>query len=228
MRKVFVMAVVLSVAGAACSKQAAAPAVDLKTDEQKTLYALGLAMSDNLSPFNLSESDLEFVKAGLVDGAMKHKRQVDLAVYGPKLRELAQSRATAGAATEKASGSDYLSKAALEKGAVKAPTGFVYQELTPGTGKSPVPSDTVKVHYKGTLVDGTVFDSSIDRGQPAEFQLGQVIPCWTQGVGMMKVGGKAKLVCPSDLAYGDQGRPPTIKPGSTLVFEVELLDIVSK
>jgi FKBP-type peptidyl-prolyl cis-trans isomerase FkpA len=228
MRKVFVMAVVLSVAGAACSKQAAAPAVDLKTDEQKTLYALGLVMSDNLSPFNLSESDLEFVKAGLVDGAMKHKRQVDLTVYGPKLRELAQSRATAGAATEKASGSDYLSKAALEKGAVKAPTGFVYQELTPGTGKSPVPSDTVKVHYKGTLVDGTVFDSSIDRGQPAEFQLGQVIPCWTQGVGMMKVGGKAKLVCPSDLAYGDQGRPPTIKPGSTLVFEVELLDIVNK
>src|SRR5262245_38421230 len=228
MRKILFTALVLSLAGAACSKQSAAPAVDLKTDEQKTLYALGLAMSDNLSPFNLSEAALAFVKAGLADGALKHKRLVDLSVYGPKLRELAQSRSTAGAASEKTAGADYLTKAALEKGAVKTAAGFIYQEITPGTGASPTPADTVKVHYKGTLVDGTVFDSSIDRGQPATFPLGQVIPCWTQGVGMMKVGGKAKLVCPSDLAYGDQGRPPTIKPGSTLVFEVELLEIVKQ
>jgi FKBP-type peptidyl-prolyl cis-trans isomerase FkpA len=228
MRKVFVTALVLSLAGAACSKQSAAPAVDLKTDEQKQLYALGLVMSDNLSPFYLSEADLEFVKAGLVDGALKHKRLVDLSVYGPKLRDLAQSRSSAGAASEKATGAEYLSRAALEKGAVKTPAGFVYQEISPGKGASPVPSDTVRVHYKGTFVDGTVFDSSIDRGQPAVFALGGVIPCWTQGVGMMKVGGKAKLVCPSDLAYGDQGKPPTIKPGSTLVFEVELLDIVKQ
>jgi len=228
MRKAFVMMLVLSLAGAACGKNAAAPTADLKTEEQKTLYALGLVMSDNLATFNLSEADVEYVKAGFTDGALKRKRQVEVSVYGPKLRELAQSRSTAGAAVEKASGSEFLSKAALEKGAVKTPTGFVYQEITPGHGGSPVASDTVKVHYKGTLVDGTVFDSSIDRGQPAVFALGQVIPCWTQGVGMMKVGGKAKLVCPADLAYGDQGRPPQIKPGSTLVFEVELLEIVKK
>jgi len=228
MRKAFVMTLVLSLAGAACASKAATPTVDLKTEEQKTLYALGLVMSDNLATFNLSEAEVEYVKAGFTDGALKHKRQVELTVYGPKLRELAQSRSSAGAAAEKASGSEFLSKAALEKGAVKTPTGFVYQEITPGKGAAPAASDTVKVHYKGTLTDGTVFDSSIDRGQPAVFPLGQVIPCWTQGVGMMKVGGKAKLVCPADLAYGDQGRPPQIKPGSTLVFEVELLEIVKK
>ena len=228
MRKAFVMTLVLSLAGAACASKAATPTVDLKTEEQKTLYALGLVMSDNLATFNLSEADVEYVKAGFTDGALKHKRQVELTVYGPKLRELAQSRSSAGAATEKASGSEFLSKAALEKGAVKTPTGFVYQEITPGKGASPAASDTVKVHYKGTLTDGTQFDSSIDRGQPAVFALNQVIPCWTQGVAMMKVGGKAKLVCPADLAYGDQGRPPQIKPGSTLVFEVELLEIVKK
>ena len=228
MQKVLVMALVLSVAGAACSKNSATPAVDLKTEDQKTLYALGLAMSDNLAPFSLSETDLEYVRAGLVDGVLKHPRQVDLQVYGPKLRELAQARASAGAVTEKASGSEFVSKAALEKGAVKTPGGFVYQEIVAGKGAAPAPSDTVRVHYKGTRVDGTVFDSSIERGEPAVFPLSGVIPCWTQGLQMMKVGGKARLVCPSDVAYGDQGRPPQIKPGATLVFEVELLDIVKK
>jgi len=111
---------------------------------------------------------------------------------------------------------------------VKTAAGFVYQEVVPGKGAAPAATDTVKVHYKGTLTDGTVFDSSIDRGQPAVFPLNQVIPCWSQGVAMMKVGGKARLVCPPELAYGDRGAPPKIKPGSTLVFEVELLDIVKK
>ncbi|HEX8908988.1 MAG TPA: FKBP-type peptidyl-prolyl cis-trans isomerase, partial [Anaeromyxobacteraceae bacterium] len=89
----------------------------------------------------------------------------------------------------------------------------------------PKETDTVKVHYTGTLIDGKVFDSSVKRGQPAEFPLNQVIKCWTEGVAKMKVGGKAKLVCPSSIAYGDEGRPPTIPGGATLVFEVELLDV---
>src|SRR5262249_56091513 len=95
-----------------------------------------------------------------------------------------------------------------------------------GTGRAAAATDKVKVHYHGTLIDGTVFDSSLQRGEPATFPLNNVIPCWTQGVQMMKVGGKSRLICPAELAYGDRGAPPRIKPGATLVFEVELLEIL--
>jgi len=226
MKNALVLALAVTLAAAGCSKTSQTAAVDLKTEDQKTLYALGLVMSENLNPFGLNEAEVEIVKAGFTDGALKRTRQVDLAVYGPKLRDLAQARSTAGAAAEKTSGGEFLSKAALEKGAVKTPAGFVIQEIKAGTGASPTQGDTVKVHYKGTLIDGTVFDSSIDRGEPAVFPLANVIPCWGQGVQMMKVGGKSRLVCPPELAYGDRGAPPHIKPGATLNFEVELLEIV--
>ena len=108
----------------------------------------------------------------------------------------------------------------------KTASGALVKEMKAGTGEQPKATDTVKVHYHGTLTDGTVFDSSVQRGQPATFPLNGVVKCWTEGLQQMKVGGKAKLVCPSDTAYGDQGRPPQIKPGATLVFEVELLEIV--
>ena len=99
-------------------------------------------------------------------------------------------------------------------------------EIKAGTGESPSKESKVKVHYHGTLRDGSVFDSSVERKEPATFALNQVVPCWTEGVQMMKVGGKSKLVCPADLAYKDRGAPPKIKPGAALVFEVELLEIV--
>jgi FKBP-type peptidyl-prolyl cis-trans isomerase FkpA/FKBP-type peptidyl-prolyl cis-trans isomerase FklB len=100
--------------------------------------------------------------------------------------------------------------------------------ITPGTGASPKATDTVKVNYEGKLTDGTVFDSSVQRGEPVTFPLNKVIKCWTEAVQLMKVGGKSRLICPSDLAYGDRGAPPQIKPGATLVFEVELLGIVKQ
>jgi len=103
---------------------------------------------------------------------------------------------------------------------------MVYTPIKAGQGASPQATDTVKVHYHGTLTDSTVFDSSVQRGEPATFPLDRVIPCWTEGVQRMKIGGKSRLVCPADVAYGDRGRPPQIPPGATLVFEVELLDIV--
>ncbi len=104
-------------------------------------------------------------------------------------------------------------------------SGLIYQSLTTGTGPSPKASDTVRVHYHGTLADGKVFDSSVQRGQPAEFPLNRVIPCWTEGVQMMKVGGKAKLTCPPQIAYGARGAAGVIPPNATLTFEVELLGI---
>ena len=126
---------------------------------------------------------------------------------------------------QKKAGAAFLEKEAAQPGAKKQPSGFVYKETKAGTGATPKPTDTVKVHYKGTLTDGTVFDSSIERNEPATFPLNGVIPCWTQGVQLMKEGGSARLVCPSELAYGDDGRPPRIKGGATLVFDVQLLSI---
>jgi FKBP-type peptidyl-prolyl cis-trans isomerase FkpA len=199
---------------------------DLKTDDQKTLYALGLLISQNLSSFGLTEAEMEIVKAGLTDGVLGKDKKVDLQTYGPKVQALQQTRAAAVAANEKKAASAYLVKAAGEKGASKTASGVIITPIKAGTGASPKATDKVKVHYHGTLTDGTVFDSSVKRGEPATFPLNGVIPCWTEGVQQMKVGGKSRLVCPSELAYGDRGAPPMIRPGATLVFEVELLEIV--
>jgi FKBP-type peptidyl-prolyl cis-trans isomerase FkpA len=117
---------------------------------------------------------------------------------------------------------------AKEKGAKVTKSGLVYLALTEGKGDSPAPTDKVKVHYKGTFPDGKEFDSSYKRGEPTEFPLNRVIPCWTEGVGLMKVGGKAKLTCPASIAYGERGAGGVIPPNATLLFEVELLAINGK
>jgi len=204
---------------------AGAAGPDLKTEDQKTLYALGLVISQNLAAFNLNASDLESVLAGVSDGVLKKDSKVDVQAYAAKISQLQAARAGVAAATEKKAGQAFLDKAAAEKGATRTASSPNITTLKPGTGASPKATDKVKVHYHGTLADGTVFDSSVQRGEPIVLPLNSVIKCWTEGVQLMKVGGKSKLVCPSDIAYGDQGRPPVIKPGATLVFEVELLEI---
>jgi len=136
--------------------------------------------------------------------------------------------ASAAATVEKKAGQAFLDKAAAEKGATRTASGMIIMTVKAGNGASPKATDRVKVHYQGALTDGTVFDSSVQRNEPLTLSLGAVIKCWTEGVPMMKVGGKSKLVCPADLAYGDRGAPPRIKPGTTLVFDVELLDIVKE
>lgn len=211
---------ILVVAGAG-----AGAAQEPKTDEQKAFYALGVAISRNLSSFNLSAAELEMVKAGLTDGVLHKELKADLQTARPKLEELQRTRLAAAATNEKKIGQTYLDKAAAGKGATKTPSGLVITTLKPGAGASPTAGDKVKVHYHSTLVDGSVFDSSV-QGEPVTFPLNGVIRCWTEGVPMMKVGGKSRLVCPADLAYGDRGAPPRIRPGATLVFEIELLDIV--
>lgn len=125
-------------------------------------------------------------------------------------------------------GAAAVAAAAKEPGAAVMPSGLVYRSLKDGTGASPAATDTVKVHYRGTLPDGKEFDSSYSRGQPAEFPLNRVIPCWTEGVQKMKVGGKAKLTCPPAIAYGSKGAGGVIAPNATLQFEVELLGIAGR
>jgi FKBP-type peptidyl-prolyl cis-trans isomerase FkpA len=203
---------------------AAEPAVT--TDEQKTFYALGLAIGQNLASFNLTAAELELVKVGLADAVLNRPRKAELPALMSKVQELQRQRLTAAAAVEKKAGQVFLDKAAGEKGATRMPSGLILSVIKPGEGASPKSGDAVKVHYHGTLTDGTVFDSSVQRGEPATFPLSGVIPCFSEGIMAMKVGGKGRLVCPSDLAYGDRGQPPRIKPGATLVFEVELLEIV--
>ncbi len=202
--------------------------VEPKTEDEKTLYALGLAISQNLGSFNLSAAELEMVKAGLADGVLSKKPQVELQTYGPKIGQLQQTRALVVAQKEKQAGKEFADKAAAEKDSAKTASGLVYTPIKAGTGASPKETDVVKVHYHGTLTNGNVFDSSVQRGEPATFPLNQVIPCWTEGLQRMKVGEKARLVCPSEIAYGERGRPPKIPGGATLVFEVELLEIVKQ
>jgi FKBP-type peptidyl-prolyl cis-trans isomerase FkpA len=184
-----------------------------------------MLVGKSLGTFNLTKAELDIVKKGLTDQVTGAKPQVDMDAFGPKVDAMARGRQAAASEKEKSKSKDFLDKAAKEKGAQKLPSGLVYSEIKPGTGAQPSADDTVKVHYRGTLTDGTEFDSSIKRNQPAEFPLKGVIPCWTEGVAKMKIGGKSKLVCPSSIAYGDQGRPPTIPGGATLVFEVELLEV---
>jgi FKBP-type peptidyl-prolyl cis-trans isomerase FkpA len=207
---------------------AAAGGIESLADKDKTIYALGAMLGQRaVQPLRLSEAELEVLQKGIASTARGGTPEYSVEEYGPKFEALMQARAAVGAAEEKEKSRAFLSGAQSEEGAVKTESGLVYRTLEPGQGASPAATDVVKVHYHGTLTDGTVFDSSRDRGQPVEFPLNQVIPCWTEGVQKMKVGEKAKLVCPSDIAYGDEGRPG-IPPGATLVFEVELIGIQGK
>ena len=217
MRKLIFIVIVALLAFSACSSSP-------KTDDQKALYALGVHLNKQISVFDLSPDELKYVQQGMSDAAAGKKLEAEPEANMQKLGLLAQARMVKATEKQKELSKPFLEKAAAEKGAQKTASGMIYTEIKAGTGAQPKATDVVKVHYVGTLVDGKEFDSSVKRGQPVEFPLNQVIPCWTEGVGMMKVGGKAKLVCPSEIGYGDRGRPPIIPGSATLIFEVELLD----
>lgn len=205
----------------AAPKPGAAPV--LKSDEDRAFYALGLRMYASIAQLDLSPAELEVLKRALSD-AQAGKSVPEADAWGSKLQSIAEARSTRLRDREKANSQAYLAKAATEAGAVKTESGLVFKDITVGTGDSPKAESTVKVHYRGTLINGTEFDSSYKRNEPAEFALNRVVKCWTEGLQKMKPGGKARLVCPSDLAYGDQGRP-SIPPGAALIFEVELLEV---
>ncbi len=222
MRKLIIAAAVAAILPAGLAR---AEDPKLETDDQKTLYALGVALSGNLTAFDLSPDEVAVVQMGLSDGALGKEPKIDVNAQRAKFQQLAQSRQGAAASKEKEASKAFLAKEEKSAGAVKTDSGLIYKETKAGEGANPKATDRVTVHYHGTLTDGTVFDSSKDRGQPATFPLNGVIPCWTEGVQKMKKGGTAQLICPSDIAYGDRGAPPKIKPGATLVFDVELIEI---
>lgn len=194
------------------------------TDDDKTLYALGTEIGKSLSVFELGEAELNWVMMGL-KAQVQGNANESYAAFAPKIRDLAQSRRTKQGERAKAEGTAFLETEGKKPNAKTTESGLIYTELAPGQGDSPKATDKVKVHYRGTLIDGTEFDSSYKRNSPAEFPLNRVIPCWTEGVQIMKTGGKARLVCPSNIAYGERGTPG-IPPNSTLIFEVELLEIL--
>ena len=213
----------------ACNGQAVKTDTPAKveTEEEKVLYALGLAIAQNsLEPFRgqFSDAEIAVVMQGFADAVKGGEPIVSLQEFGPKINPMLQERMQKVQAQAAEEGTAFREKAAQEAGAVQTASGLIFKELTAGTGASPKATDRVKVHYHGSLIDGTVFDSSVDRGEPVTFALNQVVKGWTEGLQMMKVGGKAKLTIPPELAYGPGGRAG-IPANATLIFEVELLGI---
>lgn len=203
----------------------AAPKDPYKTDDERAIYTIGFLMGRNVAAFKMTPAEVKVIQAGLGDAILGAPPKIDVRFYQPRVNELLTKRMESAASAEKAKGRAFTEKFVKEFKPQAIPGGGWYLEMKAGAGPVPGKTATIKAHYRGTTVDGTEFDSSYSRGEPTEFGLDGVIACWTNGISMMKVGGKAKLVCPSDVAYGDPGRPG-IKPGATLVFEVELVEIV--
>jgi FKBP-type peptidyl-prolyl cis-trans isomerase len=223
------MAMAADPAVATPSKAAHAPVAkpaSLDPETDKALYALGAILVRNLDTFQLSEAEFARVKAGMVDGFHKKPEAATAEASLPQIQALQRTRVTLLAQHQKDIGQAYLDKAASKPGATKTSSGLLYIPLSEGTGPSPARSDRVKANYEGRLTDGTVFDSSAQHGgQPVTFPVGNIIPCWTEALQLMKVGGKSRIICPASLAYGDRGQMPKIMPGATLEFDIELISI---
>ena len=211
-----------------------AHAADLDTEEQKVSYSLGVILGQKLSQ-DMQEMDLDAFQAGLksvYDGEEPAMSQEEIGMtmqaFQTKKMEEQRKAVEELAETNKKAGEAFMAENAKKDNVTTTESGLQYEELVAGTGEQPKAEDTVKVHYRGTLIDGTEFDSSYSRNEPVSFPLNGVIPGWTEGLQLMKEGGKAKLVIPSDLAYGPGGMGNAIGPNSTLVFEVELLEVNPK
>lgn len=210
---------------------AAVQAETLETEQQKLSYSLGLILGERIQ-VDVEDLDIEAFSQG-VEAVFSGKEpaldqqqvaEVMQAFQNRKMEE--QRQALAKLAEENsAKGAAYMAENGARDGVVTTESGLQYEELKPGKGASPTASDTVKVHYRGQLIDGTEFDSSYARNEPVSFPLDGVIPGWTEGLQLMKEGGKSRLVIPAELAYGPGGMGNAIGPNETLVFEVELLEV---
>ncbi len=213
-----------------------AKSLEFKNEDEKAAYAIGVSFANYLSasldkPKELGvELNKDLVLKGIehafADGSEMSEADARKALedFDKRLNDLAASQAAEKSAAVKKAGDDFRAEFAKQEGVKQTESGLLYQVITEGTGASPLATDTVEVHYKGTLTDGTQFDSSYDRNEPATFPLDRVIAGWTEGVQLMKEGAKFKFVIPPELAYGENDTP-TIPANSTLIFEVELLKV---
>jgi FKBP-type peptidyl-prolyl cis-trans isomerase FkpA/FKBP-type peptidyl-prolyl cis-trans isomerase FklB len=225
-----------TLASAVLAAAVATPAVavdKLTTEKEKVSYMVGMDLSNGLAQIK-DEIDPAIVAQALQDALKGGKtlltQEEALAVrqtFVQKMQSAQAEKQKAQADTNKAEGEKFLAANKSKPGVKTTASGLQYQVIKEGTGKKPGPNDQVKVHYLGTLIDGTKFDSSYDRGQPAQFALNGVIPGWTEALQLMTVGSKYKLFIPSNLAYGEKGTPGPIGPNATLVFEVELMEILN-
>ncbi|MDN3650248.1 FKBP-type peptidyl-prolyl cis-trans isomerase [Reinekea marina] len=228
----------LVIAGASVAAVVAAGAafaVDFDTDESKASYGIGYGFANNmLQQTQGLELDVDAMVKGIEDAFAKadqaiSEEEITAAIQALQAKQQAAAAAESAKLAEaaKAEGEEFLATNAKKEGVNVTDSGLQYEVITAsGSDVRPTAEDNIKVHYHGTLVNGTVFDSSVDRGEPIEFNLGGVIKGWTEGVQLMAVGDKYRFTIPSDLAYGDSSPSPTIPAGSTLIFEVELLDIL--
>jgi FKBP-type peptidyl-prolyl cis-trans isomerase len=197
------------------------------TEEQKAIYAVGLVIARQLSTFDLTPAEVRIMKRGLRDGLKGRKPQVDFTVYSKKSQELGVARRDAHGAKLAARAKDFLAKAAEEEGAVKTGSGLVYRSLEEGSGATPGAEDKIKAHYVASLIDGKEMESTYKNGQPDELTVKEFMKCLAEGVQLMKQGGKARLVCPPEIALGKEGYG-VIPPNATLVFDVELLEVTKQ
>jgi FKBP-type peptidyl-prolyl cis-trans isomerase len=205
---------------------AAEPAAS--TESERILYTIGFALSRSLANYDLTTSEIAVVQQGLTDGILGKEPATEIEDFAPKIEDYLAARRAVVLERARETGLVFLTGAEQEENATKLESGMVYVVLEAGDGAQPSETDVVKIEYHGTLTDGTVFDTSrVEGGVPATFSLTEVVPCFAEGVSRMNVGGKSKLVCPPELAYGDRGFPPRIPPGATLTFEIELLEIVA-
>lgn len=198
----------------------------LNTELDTVSYSLGLSIGQNLQQQGLGDVDVEYLAQG-IKAAMAEEGEPLIAVEEAQahIQKYMMKQQQAALQENQQAGNEFLQKNLQKEGVQETASGLQYEVLEKGTGESPAATDTVRVHYHGTLTSGEVFDSSVERDEPAEFPLNRVIPGWTEGVQLMKEGGKYRFYVPPQLAYGERGAPPKIGPNEVLIFEVELLEV---
>ena len=199
--------------------------LNVETEDDKTIYAMGVNLARNMDHLPLSRSEQEILQAGFADGVYKREPKVDTVRYGRRAEGLFARRKAGRSELEREAAEAFLAEAAAMEGAVRSDSGLVMTVLSPGDGPSPGPADRVRVHYHGTLRDGTVFDSSYARGKPEAFAVAEVIPGWSEGLQLMKEGAKWKFFLPAKLAYGKDGLEEAVGPNAAIIIEVELVSI---